>query len=83
LRSEKIARQPRFWGSGPALNAGDPNTYYDGGENGYTNYPLPTADRGEQLWPCVDQIWRQQSLPVRAEQLTIVMAYQTSRTHSD
>jgi N-ethylmaleimide reductase len=40
---------------GAAFNADDPNTYYGGGEKGYTGYSSLAQDRCEQPKASVDQ----------------------------
>ncbi len=40
------------------LNAGDPSTYYMGGEKGYIDYPTLAQLRGEEPTPPVDQSFR-------------------------
>jgi N-ethylmaleimide reductase len=41
-----------------SLNAGDPSTYYMGGEKGYIDYPTLAQLRGEEPTPPVDQSFR-------------------------
>jgi N-ethylmaleimide reductase len=40
------------------LNVPDTNTFYGGGEKGYTDYPSLAQERGEQPRSCVDDRWR-------------------------
>ena len=40
------------------LNAGDPSTYYAGGQKGYIDYLTLAQERGEEPKPAVDQNWR-------------------------
>jgi N-ethylmaleimide reductase len=49
---------PERFRLGVPLNVDDPNTYYGGGEKGYTDYASLAQDRGEQPKACVDQSWR-------------------------